>query len=252
MKVVAQRAGCPRAPFDCPMKGAGKMRRIVLSLIAVAAGVVPAVASAATPLESAAGVRAFVTRYHSTAELGRALAALSPGERRYVIRLGLTPALARYSVSGARAAGAPASRPVAIAARHLHFAQGPQGPWYDSYDPLVTEAACGSYHHRDFTAKSYSWVGLWLFTFHSQWQWTTCGGRVTTAHHQERGDTAIGWSFEGSQYGAGYGCMNCSMIGRETFGHFGFLKYAVHDTADLQVQVRGNGGWWAWAKITGP
>jgi hypothetical protein len=42
------------------------------------------------------------------------------------------------------------------------------------------------------------------------------------------------------------------MVGRETYGHFSFLKYAIHDTADLQVQVHGNGGWWAWANITGP
>lgn len=75
---------------------------------------------------------------------------------------------------------------------------------------------------------------------------------MTAANHWERGDTAIGWGFDGSQYGAAYGKMRTYMIGRETFGHFSFMKYAIHDTADLQVQVHGDGGWWAWANITGP
>jgi len=42
------------------------------------------------------------------------------------------------------------------------------------------------------------------------------------------------------------------MVGREAFGHFSFVKFAIHDNADLQVQVNAGPGWWAWANITGP
>lgn len=169
---------------------------------------------------------AFVKAQHSTAEMSAALDALSPSDRQYVITYALTPH-------------------TLVVAESNTTATAPQG------HAAASAASCGSWNH-DFTAKSYSWLGLWQFTFHSQWQWSGCGGKITAAHHQERGDTAIGWGFDYSQYGAGYGCKGCGMIGRETFGHFSFVKYAIHDTADLQVQVHGNGGWWAWANITGP
>lgn len=172
---------------------------------------------------------AFVQAHHSAAEMLAALDALSPSDRQYVITYALTPRkLVVTEFSGSST-----------------MVTKPQS------QVLASAASCGSWKH-DFTAKSYSWLGLWLFTYHSQWQWSGCGGRITAASHQERGDTAIGWSFDYSQYGARYGCKRCKMIGRETFGHFSFAKYAIHDTADLQVQVHGNGGWWAWANITGP
>lgn len=172
---------------------------------------------------------AFVQVHHSVAEMLTGLDALSPADRRYVITYALTPrTLVVTQPSGS-----------------VRTVTAPRGK------ALASPASCGSWKH-DFTAKSYSWLGLWLFTFHSQWQWSGCGGRITAAHHQERGVTAPGWGFDYSQYGAAYGCKGCTMIGRETFGHFSFAKFAIHDTADLQVQVHGNGAWWAWANITGP
>jgi hypothetical protein len=172
---------------------------------------------------------AFVQAHHSATAMLAALEALSPSDRQYVVTYALTPR--KLVVTGSSGSSTTAAR---LQTR-----------------VLASAASCGSWQH-DFTAKSYSWLGLWLFTYHSQWQWSGCSGKITAAHHQERGDTAPGWSFDYSQYGAGYGCKGCGMIGRETFGHFSFIKYAIHDTADLQVQVHGNGGWWAWAKITGP
>lgn len=120
------------------------------------------------------------------------------------------------------------------------------------FTPALTASTGCAWYGHDFTAKSYSWAGLWQFTYHSKWQWEGCGGRVVSASHTQRGDTAVGWGYDGFSNGNSYGCINCSMVGRETYGHFSFLKYAIHDTADLQVQVHGNGGWWAWANITGP
>jgi hypothetical protein len=169
----------------------------------------------------------FVQAQHSTAEMSAALNTLSPSDRQYVITYALTPRTLVVTKSS--------STTVTALVSHVQ----------------ASAASCGSWGH-DFTTKSYSWLGLWQFTYHSQWQWSGCSGKITTAHHQERGDTAPGWGFDYSQYGAGYGCKGCGMIGRETFGHFSFFKYAIHDTADLQVQVHGNGGWWAWANITGP
>jgi hypothetical protein len=184
----------------------------------------PASAAGTSPMTPARAI-AFVQAQRSAAQMSAALNALSASDRQYVITYALTPRTVVVSES---------SSPGAMAALGQ-----------------VGSASCGSWSH-DFTAKSYSWLGLWQFTYHSQWQWSGCNGNITAAHHQERGDTAIGWGMDSSTYGAAYGCFGCSMIGRETFGHFSFAKFAVHDTADLQVQVHGNGGWWAWANITGP
>lgn len=167
---------------------------------------------------------AFVQAQHSTAEMSAALNALSPADRQYVITYALTPRTLVVTESSST-----------TLTSHVQ----------------ASAASCGSWKH-DFTAKSYGWLGVWEFTYHSQWQWSGCGGKITAVHHQERGDPAPGWGFDYSQYGAGYGCKGCGMIGRETFGHFSFAKWALHYTADLQVQVHGNGGWWAWAHITGP
>lgn len=224
------------------------VRRILIAvgLSLATASIAPAVAVADAPAHTPSAVKAFVLDHNqNTADLTGALDQLAPADRDYVIKEALTPARVVYSQDPSTVNDKPVNDATPSPAAMTTAAKKRR---------VSIRSCAGFYDQHDFTAKSYSWAGLWLFTYHSQWQWGGgCKGSwIGWANHQERGDTAIGWSYDGDSWGAHYGCGGCFMVGRETFGHFSFVKYAIHDTADLQVQVNANPGWWAWANITGP
>jgi hypothetical protein len=208
-------------------------------------------ASQAAAQMTASQAISFVQAQHTNAQMASSLAALSPSDRDYVIKYALTPRTVVVTETGSGTAASVNGTGVFDQAGSARSAPSVQPAFARHRQVRAHAAGCGSWSHN-FTAKSYSYLGLWQFTFYSDHQWSGCNNKITVDNHQEHGDTAIGWNYNGSSYGAGYGCIGCYMHGREVFGTFGFFKYAVNDTADLQVQVHADGGWWAWANITGP
>ena len=96
--------------------------------------------AAAIPQHPMTPVRAiaFVQAHHSAAAMLAALDALSPSDRQYVITYALTPRKLVVTESSGLST----------------MVTTPQS------QVLASAASCGSWKH-DFTAKSYSWLGLW-------------------------------------------------------------------------------------------
>jgi hypothetical protein len=190
-------------------------------------------------VDTLAKVRAFTRAAHSTAGLRALLMALRPSDRTYVIKMGFMPARSVTTVVSSTG-GINAS------------------PLQNTAHASISRSSCPSFSKvQTTTTNDYAWTGFHIAEYQSTWEWSgMC--YVHAANHQETSlYTGIGWSYNGSRYGAKYGSLNSPMIGRETFGTFEWGIIApAYDYVDQQVQV--NSGWghpaygmWHWAKWSG-
>ncbi len=191
-------------------------------------------------VDTLAKVRAFTGAVHSTAELRTLLMALRPSDRTYVIKMGFMPARSVTTVVSSPVSGSNASSRQ-ITAR-----------------AIGSKSSCTSFSKVETTkTNDYAWTGFHIAEYQSTWEWS---GKCYVHHatHQETSlYTGVGWSYNGSHYGAKYGSLNSPRIGRETFATFEWaIILPVYDYVDQQVQA--NGGWghpaygmWDWAKWSG-
>lgn len=185
-------------------------------------------------VDTDAKVKALMLAQHSRDQLSATFDALSPQDQQFVIDRGVKVAkVVSYTVDVPATSTIPSAQALAA-------------------------ASCPSWSRAyRFYSNGYAWTGIKEFSYFSQWQYSgMC--YVHSAAHQENSDyQEIGWSYDGSHYGAGYGAVGTAMVGRETFGDFTWAKFALHGQIDQQVKVSGCwgqwgcGGWWVWGSHTG-